>query len=62
MTYEALDEGVQKFVDTLAKNCPAPEKLELKVDAQVILLKNLSVGKLVNGSRYGSHFKCWGRA
>lgn len=40
------------FVDILQKNCPAPTSLELKVGAQVILLKNLAFGKeLVNGAR-----------
>lgn len=37
--------------ETLKRNCLAPEELQLKVGAQVILLKNLNPPHLVNGSR-----------
>ncbi len=52
-TFKAQDcgDGVGKF-RLLNKLCSAPEILKLKINAQVILLKNMSVSnKLVNGSR-----------
>ncbi len=52
-TFKALDtgDGIGQF-KLLNKLCPAPELLKLKLNAQVILLKNMNVSnKLVNGSR-----------
>jgi ATP-dependent exoDNAse (exonuclease V) alpha subunit len=49
--YQARDFGETYHTDYFNKNCPAPETLELKVGAQVMLLTNMNteIG-LVNGS------------
>ncbi|RYG50316.1 hypothetical protein EON66_11970, partial [archaeon] len=50
--YNALDVGEEPHLSALQKNCPAPAFLELRVNAQVMLLKNLETGSgLVNGTR-----------
>lgn len=44
--------GSDGFLKQLQKSCQAPDRLQLKVGTQVILLKNISVDMgLVNGSR-----------
>jgi ATP-dependent DNA helicase PIF1 len=49
--YYAVDEGSESWRAFFDKNSQSPTELELKVGAQVILLKNLDVLKgLVNGS------------
>ena len=42
-TFEADDYGDKFAVKSLQKNCQALQMLQLKVGAQVILLKNLSI-------------------
>ena len=50
--YRAKDTGSEAFQSTLLNGLKAPETLTLKVGAQVMLLKNLSVEEgLVNGAR-----------
>lgn len=50
--YTAVDTGEPYYRDQLLNNSPAPTILELKINAQVMLLKNLSFeDQLVNGSR-----------
>jgi ATP-dependent DNA helicase PIF1 len=49
--FYAKDTGSPFHVDFFNKHTPIPEVLELKIDAQVMLLKNIDVTKgLVNGS------------
>lgn len=48
--FVAADEGVEPLLTMLKRNARAPERLVLKVGAQVILLKNLDLDQgLVNG-------------
>lgn len=50
--YTATDSGEEPFLSQIKRHCCAPQVLEIKKDAQVILLKNLDIeNKLVNGSR-----------
>ncbi len=50
-TFFASDSGMPYHTDAFNKNCPAPQTLELKLGAQVMLLVNLDVIQgFVNGS------------
>lgn len=49
--YMAKDSGEEAAKSALDKGCLAPRELQLRVGAQVLLLKNLSPPFLVNGSR-----------
>jgi len=50
--FRAMDDGSEPYRSMLTRNCPAPDVLELKLHAQVILLKNLDATlELVNGAR-----------
>jgi ATP-dependent DNA helicase PIF1 len=49
--YNAIDSGEPSQLETLRKSVPAAQRLSLRVGAQVILLKNISVAKgLANGT------------
>jgi ATP-dependent exoDNAse (exonuclease V) alpha subunit len=49
--YEAHDSSGEYATDYFNKNCPAPQTLELRLGAQVMLLTNIDTNKgLVNGS------------
>jgi len=51
-TYRAVDVGDKYSLASLQNSCQAPEQLQLKVGAQVMLLKNQNFNLgLVNGSR-----------
>lgn len=50
-TFIARDSGEAYHTESFNKNCPAPQTLELKIGAQVMLLANLDVQQgFVNGS------------
>jgi ATP-dependent DNA helicase PIF1 len=50
--FTAQDGGIEPFLKELQNNCPAPGVLELKLNAQVLLVKNIDAKLgLVNGSR-----------
>lgn len=48
--YDSFYSGAQKYVDQLKKSCLAAEKLELKIGAHVMCIKNSTERKYVNGS------------
>jgi ATP-dependent DNA helicase PIF1 len=51
-TFNAQDKGIEKVIESLNEHCPALSVIQLKVNAQVVLLRNLDFSKgLVNGSR-----------
>jgi len=47
--YHSCDMGDPRLLEQIKKNCPAPEVLEIKLEAQVSLIKNLD-NTLINGS------------
>jgi hypothetical protein len=50
--YRAIDSGEVGYLQMLQKYCPAKDKINLKIGAQVILVKTIdaSIG-LVNGAK-----------
>lgn len=49
--FTMITDGFGALVDGLKKSCLAPEKLKLKIGAEVMFIKNDSMGKYVNGTR-----------
>ena len=50
-TYKMTSEGFSALVAGLKKSCLAPEQLKLKIDAEVMFIKNDVTGRFVNGTR-----------
>ena len=50
-TFTMITEGFESLVEGLKKNCLALEKLRLKVGAEVMFIKNDTLGRYVNGTR-----------
>lgn len=49
--FNSIDDGQDHHIAFFDKNCPAPKRLEIKVGAQVMLLKNLDLEmELFNGA------------
>lgn len=52
ISYQAINSGEETFIRILQSNCNAKDNLKLKIGAQVILLKTISLSEgLVNGAR-----------
>jgi len=49
-SFQMESTGVRTLVDSLKRNCPAPDELRLKVGARVMFVKNDSEGLYVNGT------------
>lgn len=49
-TYLMQSRGANPLVEYLKKNCLAPDRLELKINASVMFVKNSVEGKYVNGT------------
>lgn len=50
-TFDAVTKGRKSAVEALAKNCLAPERLELKIGAEIMCVANNPQQRFVNGSR-----------
>jgi hypothetical protein len=50
-TFSMVSHGFPKMVSALKKGCLAPEELRLKVDAEVLFVKNATDGSYINGTR-----------
>ena len=54
MVFQAKDNGTEKqYLNALQKNCPAKEKLTLKIGAQVILVKTIVASSCYGGNSNG---------
>lgn len=49
--FTMMSEGFSGLVEGLKKSCLAPEKLKLKIGAEVMFIKNDMTGRYVNGTR-----------
>lgn len=49
--FEMTSKGHEALIEGLKKSCLAPEKLKLKIGAEVMFIKNDSYGDYVNGTR-----------
>jgi len=50
-TFMMTTEGFESLLKGLKKNCLAMERLRLKIDAEVMFIKNDTLGRYVNGTR-----------
>lgn len=49
--FTMTDHGPAPLVETLKRNCLAPQELKLKIGAEVMFIKNDSLGSYANGTR-----------